>query len=261
MLGYFLKPYARFGIKTGIQYQNMKGNIEKNGFNVRYMTTDIWDAPYQQHIYSTSNSVLKEQFNITQWSIPILLALKRNFGTKIGIQLDAGINCILQYYGKSTPDANNKFDYEAIYFSKDFNDFSDPIYEFNTNFEGNQNDFWYISRDRINVNDIANLSAQGYNVGLDQKVSKANNDINFNGKVGFLIKPTINYNISDVSGFSLGAILMMNQYSNQSNVGKYYLTKQVGEYNSILNSINNLNTTSITLTLGFYHAFNFKKSK
>ena len=49
-------------------------------------------------------------------------------------------------------------------------------------------------------------------------------------------------------------MIMTQQFDNKNDISKYYLTNKVGEYNTIMNGIDNIKTNYTAITLGIKYA-------
>lgn len=253
-IGYFFDKKMGLGIGAGIQYQMMKGAIKASGFDVTFKATDKTGTDYKQHISSTSGNTLTETFKVNQLSIPVLLMYRKDLSQKIGFQIDAGINLMLNFKGNSTPDDNFKFDYEAVYH---YNRNSGQ-YEYSVN-EDSRSD-WYMTAAHVQkYNKSSEMAAsfeewqkQGYNVGLNNKPEKNsdNTDFEFKGKMGLVIRPTLYYLISPKIALNVGIVYMTNSYTNEADVSQYYLTKDIGKYNTMMKSIDKVKTSTLCFNIG-----------
>lgn len=249
----FFGKKSHIGLGTGLQLQYLRGAVEKSSFNVSYKAYDKWNNEYKQIISVSNNEIIEEKFFVTQLGIPILLKFEGKLSKKIGFQLDAGYFYLINFTGKANLSANSKFDYEAVYFTEDggsrysYRAIDDP------------SNSWMITKSQVNLTNPGKegeyfnlLQSEGYNVGLGETTNPDLTDkkFSFNGSSGFIIRPSFNFLAGKKTVLTFGVLLMQNTYKNNKNTESYYITKKVGEYNSLMNSLAQIKTTSILFNFG-----------
>lgn len=252
---YYFRKQAHWGVGLSLQYQITKGEISKSDFNVNYKAVDIWGNSYRRHVLATAGNSLKENFTLNQFSVPLLFKYKNNFSKKIGFELEAGVNIILSAKAVSKLDDNIKFDYEATYHFGNAdakNYFS--LYDIN-------NADWIISASQSARSGASTpseyfngLQKEGYDLGLSQAPTNITSNSKFIPSLGYIFHPSLTYKDNDNIILNLGLMLMSQQLINKFDVSSYYLTNKMGEYNTMLNGIDQIKTNFSAVTIGIKYA-------
>lgn len=254
-IGYFIGHRRRFGIGAGIMYLAQSADATMGAYHVEYKDNDAKGNVYRQLV--TATHPIKEQMNITNVNIPIVLKFKQRFNTRIGISVDAGILYNLQIQNKWKTDA--QFNYEAVYqFAKDGSGSTHTVYD---NQPTPSTSDLLLTVDQVNKHNTNGSTAdaftryrteEGYNVALGVKPSNNSGTTNYtSGSIGFLLRPTVNVRITNHVHLNLGAYFMYQSFESKAAsdyrlMGSY--TSQT--YNSMLNTVSSSNNMSMGLNLG-----------
>jgi len=252
-LAYFFGKKNNFGIGVGFNYLAQQGDATLDNFHVEYQSTDIHGNTFRQLI--TANGPIDEKMTITNMNIPLLLKYKHRFTKRIGIMADAGALFNLQI--KNSYSSNAAFDYEAIYRFTGSGDNVTAVYD-NSPTPATSGDIYYTKAEHTNKNPNQSLAdyfnqthnVLGYNVGLGVKPNNNSGSVSYaTGSVGLLIRPAVNYYLSDVVALNLGLYYIYQPFNNTVN-NNYKLTDKLGDYNSFLNSSTSTNSQSYGLNIG-----------
>ena len=254
-LEYFIRKQAHWGIGISLQYQFTKGEVSKSDFDVTYKAVDYWGNYYKRHVTTSENAHLKETFTMNQFSVPLLLKYKNNFSKKIGFELEAGINLIVSATGDSKLGDNVLFDYESTYHygnstAKDY---------FSVNNQNNND--WVISKTQATrsgngsaADYFSGLQKENFDVGINEKPSTTNLKFNYKPTMGLIFHPSLTYKDNDNIVLNFGLMIMTQEYDNKNDVSKYSLTNKVGEYNTLMNSMDKIKTNFTAITIGIKYA-------
>jgi len=240
---YLFGDKVNVGISSGISFMQQSFDLTLDSFHVEFKNVDNKDNDFRQLI---SAPKITENSKAKNLSIPICLAIKSNFESKIGFSINAGFLLNIGYTYNVTTDA--KFDYEAIYkFSDDgkktiFDEAQNP----------SKND-WLITKkhyDKSKPNDAKDFneyySTEIFKVGLNKEIETKKQTVETHKKtsIGFLVQPNITYSISDKISVYLGGYLITQNFKNDdAETNNYYLTKEIGDYKSMLKSYSGEYTT------------------
>ncbi|NDC42809.1 MAG: hypothetical protein EBZ77_14875, partial [Chitinophagia bacterium] len=263
-IGYFFGKSRHFGIGAGFMYLSNAYDVTLDNFKIEYQSSDYANRTYRQVI--TANGPIKEKVNATNINIPVVLKYKNQFGKHWGFTADAGILYNTQITNKYSTDAS--FNYEAIY-KYVVQDGVTPtaVYDNAPTPDANdliwKKDYILTKNPNANVVDSFNhLYAAGYNVGLNKKANVADDKVNYTtGSIGFIFQPSISYLISDHVALSLGGFLTYQTFNSGAYNSKYQITDRVGEYHSMMKSVNTTNQTNIGANLGLRVYFGKMKDR
>jgi hypothetical protein len=238
-LGYYFGKGKNFGIGTGIVYFKNQGNMSLDSMHVEYRSMDFNQDTFRQLI--TTAKPIEEIINTTTISIPLVVKYRTMLSKKIGFMMDAGIVYNLKI--ESTYEADAAFNYEAIYKYDKINGDYKAVYDYSS--IPNASD-WLITvekyqKDQGDGNEAAYLQSlqnQGYNVGLDEEITKKSGTVNNKtGSIGLLLQPSFCFKLSDVVFINLGAYYMYHGiWGPDANNNKNRITDKIGDYNSLLNT-------------------------
>lgn len=262
-LGYFFGKSRHFGIGAGFMYLMQSYDVTLNNFKIEYQSQDNFNKTFRQVL--TANGPIKEEVTVTNINIPVVLKYKTSFSKRWGFTADAGILFNTQITNKYSTDA--AFDYEAIY-KFDVQD-GNPVAVYDNAPVPGSTDIlltkaYFNSKNPAgNVTDSFNiLRAAGYNVGIGAKSNKKEDNVDYQtGSVGFLVQPSISYLISNHVALSLGAYYVYQSFKNETYSSTYKMTDKVGEYNSMLKTVNTTNQNNFGLNLGLRVYFGKAKDK
>lgn len=246
-VGYFFGSKRHWGIGTGINYYAFSGDVTVDGYHVEYRAVDFNNNVYRQVI--TGNNI-KEQLNITSVNIPLVAKYKNRFSKKWGFTADAGLMIGLK--AANSWKADGSFNYEAIY---KFTDATHTVYD--NGATPNVEDYFITRANWLRNNPGGNvqayfdeLNSKGYNVGLNVKPTSGSGTVNYrSATIGLLLKPSMNYFLSDNVALDFGVYYMLQPFKNDAR-SNYMLTAKVGEYNSVLNSASGVNAQSYGVNIG-----------
>ncbi len=247
-LGYFWGKKRHFGIGAGINYLYQAGNAGLSDYHVEYQATDYNDHIYRQVI--SSDHKITEQLYINHINIPLVLKYKNRFSKHWGFTADAG--ALFNFRSVNDYKTNAAFNYEAIY---KFADGTHTVYD---NSPVPLSSDYFITKAEYLSNTpngnvqtyFDNLRAQGNNVGLNVGADKKAGSVAYkSGSVGILLRPSVNWFLSDKVALNLGIYYTYQTFKNDV-VADYRLTGKVGEYNSILKNVSSVNSHNIGLNIG-----------
>jgi outer membrane protein OmpA-like peptidoglycan-associated protein len=251
-LAYFFGHSNHFGIGVGFNYLYQSGNATLDSFHAEYQATDAKGNIYRQVV--TSDQSVKEKVNITNMNIPILLKYKNRFSKHWGFTADAGALINLQV--KNSYNTNAAFDYEAIY---QYNQEGVAVYDNSaipsTNDQLITKAQYYKNTTSKNVyptvQDYFKAEAvQGYNVSLGVKPTNNSGSVSFTtGSVGLLVRPAVNYYLSDKVALTAGVFYIYQPFKNPAQNG-YELTNGMGNYSSVLHTVTSAPSQSYGLNVG-----------
>ncbi len=250
-LGVFFGKSKNFGLGTGLLYIREWGAVTLDNFHAEYQSVDNNGFIFRQ-VVSSNN--FNEKIQIDNFNIPLVLKFKNRFSKHWGITADAGVLFNLQMKNNYT--TNAAFDYEAIYrFVTNDDGTVTPVYD--NNIIPDNADF-LITKNHYsknnpsgNVEDYFNEKrAAGYNVGLGVQPDKKKGATTYTASsVGFIFQPSVNYFLSDRVALNVGGYFLYQPFKNDA-AGNYTVTGKPGEYNSIMNAANDIQTQSYGGNLG-----------
>ena len=250
-LGYFFGRKNHFGIGLGFNYMSQSGTATLDSFHAEYKATDGNSSIFRQVV--TSDHPIAEKLNITNMNIPILFKYKDRLSKHWGIMADAGLLINLQL--KNSYTTNAAFDYEGIY------SFVNGNYVYDNGSVPNENDFLvtkahYLANTNLQnqyptVQDYFAAQAKlGEGVGLGVQPKSNSGSVSYlTGSVGFLIRPAVNYYLSDRVALTGGVYYLYQPFKSNAQSG-YNLTNGMGEYSSVLHSVSSAPSQSYGLNLG-----------
>lgn len=260
-LGYFFGKNRRFGIGTGISWQQQKGIITVKDFKTQYESTDRNNETFRQIL--TNREPITEEVTTTNFVIPVLLKFKHQFkNSNFGISIDAG--ALIGISNNNKYDAKARFDYEAAYL---YDGEGQPIYDNDPNFNSNSQlitrQFW---QDESHSTSDPSVKAyfdrkrnEGLNVALDTLMrNQGSTNYSKSTSLGFIFQPSITYYLSYNTTFLLGGYYTYQVYKNEGNQN-YRLTDKIGDYNSITTGTKSNTVSSWGLSIGFRFFFGEKR--
>ena len=72
--------------------------------------------------------------------------------------------------------------------------------------------------------------------------------------MGLIFHPSLTYKDNDNIVLNFGLMIMTQEYDNKNDVSKYSLTNKVGEYNTLMNSMDKIKTNFTAITIGIKYA-------
>lgn len=248
-LGFFFGKKRHFGLGAGFMYQMQQGDAVLDKYHVEYQSTDFGGNIFRQAI--TGNN-LTEQLKITNMNIPVVLKYKNRFSKKWGFATDLG--ALFNVKMKNAYTTSAAFDYEAIYSLQPGNN---NVTTYDNAPVPSVND-WLITKAEFlrnnpngNMQDYFNAKrALGYSVGLNQPAGTKKGDVNYSkGSIGFLIKPSFNYFLSDNVALDFGAYYMLQPFKNNAQAN-YRLVGGESNYSSSLNNVTASTNQSYGINVG-----------
>jgi outer membrane protein OmpA-like peptidoglycan-associated protein len=236
-VGFFFGEKRNWGIGAGFMYLFQQGDVTLNSFHAEYKSTDEKGNAFRQVI--TADNPIKEHLQITNLNVPLVLKYKKRFSKLLGFTADAGV--LFNVKESSAFSTNASFDYEAIYA---YNSNGTTYYD--NSVPPKSTDVLYTkasynqSSVHGTVGDYFNyLHQQGYNVGLGVSPNNNSGTVTYStGGLGFLLRPAINFFLSDAVALNVGVFYMYQSVNNTAQ-GGYQLTNKTGEYSSVLNTVTN----------------------
>lgn len=254
-IGYFFDNRGHFGFGTGLTYQMLQGDVTMNTYNVDFLSRDASGNTFRQMINATAP--VKEQLKINSLSIPVVFKFKYRFSEKIGISADAGILYNAMFRNNYT--TNAVFNYQAIY-AYDVNGNAITT-AYDPNNPPSSKDLLITQSQYLATNPGGDVGAyfadqrdHGYNVGWGVQPDSKTGSVDFvQSNVGLIFNPTFCYFLNDRLSLNIGGYIQYQVFSNSPN-GKH-LTDGVGAYNSFLNNVTEMKSTSYGGTLGVRYYF------
>lgn len=257
-LAFFFTKKSHFGIGTGLMYFRQTADMSLDALSVDYRSTDAVGDVFRQRL--TLNGPIDEKITTHTYSIPVVLKYRANFSKKVGFTLDAGILYNLQSQNRYEA-SNASFDYEAIYKYQNVNGNGIAVYD-DAATPGVTS--WLITADQYKASTggevgideyFATMRAEGRNVSLNNEIPTKGAKYYRAGSVGFIVQPTISFNVNDVLSINLGAYFMYQQFKQVGNA-PYRITNYVDRYNSLIASQTDVKYQYYGGTLGL--GFRFK---
>ena len=250
-VGWFPGKQKHWGIGTGLMFLRQHGHAILDSFHAEYQATDSKGNIYRQVV--TADGPVDERLKIANLNIPLVLKYKTRFSEKWGFSADAGLLFNLQMTNRYSTNAS--FDYEAIYKYADAPGGLPTVYD-NSPTPGTT-DFLitkaaYLATDKNG--DVAKFFSDqhglGYNVGLGAKPNSNSGSVSYtNGSVGFILRPSFNYYLSENLALNFG-LYYLYQAPKNSAPTDYTLTKGMGDYSSVLNNVTKSQDQSFGLNVG-----------
>lgn len=237
-IGYYFDKHAKWGISTGIVYFKNTSTITIDSLHLEYKATDGNGDVFRQVINNTKP--LKESFETTNMSVPIMLNFRTMLSKTIGLTLSAGAVYNIKAETKYTTEA--AFDYEAIYKLEKSGDEYVPVYDYHVTPDA---DDWFITQGeyRKDVGDgkedayFQTLNSQGYNVALNKEAKATGSTLTHKkGSIGVLVQPQLTFRLSKTFQLNVGPYYMYQQFLNTKEQENLMVTPKIGEYNSMLNN-------------------------
>lgn len=266
-LGWFFGKQRHWGIGTGFLFQHEGGNLELDSLHVEYKSNDLKDTNSKFRQIITTNHKITEQVYSNNYSIPIMLKYKYQFGKNMngiesknrwGITADAGLIFSLQ--AQTHYSTNATFNYEAVYKLMQQGGKTVSVYD-NAVTPGTTD--WLITKAyQALQNPYSNtqkyfdsMYADGYNVKLG---AAANNNAGMMSNSTFnmaaLLQASLSYQMNYNLAFMLGGYFSygISKYNADNN---YRITDRVGTYNTMLNSISSSTNSAFGLNVGLRYYF------
>jgi len=245
-IGFFFGKKRHFGLGTGIMYMQQQGFANLNNYHVEYQANDGEGNIFRQVV--TGNNV-SENIVSTNINIPLVLKYKDRFSKHWGFAADAG--GLINMQMNNAYRTNASFDYEAIYKLVENPEGTTSVYD-NSPIPSS-NDCFITKAEFLKNNPNGNYldyvntkRALGYSVGDGMNPSTRTGNVSYNkGSIGFIIKPTLNYFLSDNVALDFGLYYMAQPFKNNAQNG-YRLTDGIGNYSSVVNNV----TSSINQSYG-----------
>jgi outer membrane protein OmpA-like peptidoglycan-associated protein len=259
-VGYFFGRSRRFGIGAGFMYLYQQGDLTMSDkFHVEYQSTDANGDVFRQVV--SSQYPIKETQKITNINIPVLLKYKVRFSKVLGFTADAGALVNLQT--RSSYQTNASFNYEAIYQRIPNGDGSvTSVYDNSPAYS--QNDQVFLINKYVPTNQTveqyfnATLPAKGYNTGIGVKPGNNSGSFDYTmGSIGFIVRPQLSFYLSDMVALNVGGYYLYQPEMNTVK-GSYQLTNKVGDYSSVLNTVNSGHSQSYGGNVGLRFYFGRK---
>jgi hypothetical protein len=235
-LGYFFSNNKKWGIATGIVYLKGSGVISIDSTHFEYMSVDSRGDVFRQVV--TNTAPIREELEITNMSIPLLIKFRTPISDKFGFNIDGGI--VYNVRMETSYSGTAAYNYEAIY--KFDMTTGQPVAVYDNQAVPHPSD-WLITVKEYNENQsdgnvneyFTTLQSQGYNVGLDKVAAKSGKIEEKSGTIGILLQPSFSYRLTEAFSLNLGGYYMYQKFSN-SDSRTSQMTDGVNEYNSLLHN-------------------------
>ncbi len=250
-VGWFPGKQRHWGLGTGLMFLRQHGNVQLDNFHAEYQAIDDAGNIYRQVV--TPDQPIEEHLKISNFNIPLLAKYKTRFSEKWGFSADAGLLFNLKMTNRYSTNAS--FDYEAIYKYADVPAGVPTVYD-NSPVPGST-DFLITKAAYLNTNPNGNAAtfissehSLGYNVGLGVKPDTKTGSVSYtNGSVGFLLRPALNYYLSHNLALNFGLYYLYQAPKNNAPTD-YTLTKNMGDYSSVLNNVTKSQDQSFGFNVG-----------
>ncbi len=253
---FFFGQRRTFGMGFEFWYCLQKGDLSLDGFHVEYKATDKYGQSFRQLL--TANS-LKESHNIRDVNLPIVAKYRLPIGNKLVVNIDGGI--VINVHEATKYDSKASFDFEAIYkLSNPGNDkFDDAVTPDPNDYQITRSYLQKTGFGAITEQYFAEAQAQGDPVGLNVLPNSNQNSQHGSfsysvGSIGFLLRPSIAYNLSKEWSVVVGGYLMSLNVKNKP-ASDYRIMDLEGNYSSPAEAVTTLKVTSYGLNLGLRYSF------
>jgi outer membrane protein OmpA-like peptidoglycan-associated protein len=237
-LGFFFGKKRHFGIGAGIMFMEQHGVAELNNFHTDSRAVDAAGNVFRQVLLGND---VREDITSSMVNIPVVLKYKDRFSKHWGFSADAGALINMQMRNSYVSHAS--FDQESIYrFVHNPDGGTTAVYD---NSPTPSADSWLITKAEFLQNNpngnwaeyAAIKRSMGMNVGEKMLTGNRSGNNTFKtASVGFIIRPTINYYLSDNVSLNFGGYYMMQPFKSDAQPG-YRLTDGNGSYSSVLNNV------------------------
>jgi outer membrane protein OmpA-like peptidoglycan-associated protein len=254
-VGFFFDNKSHWGIGTGIMYLMQKGDVTLDKYKVEYQSVDGHGNIFRQ--ITTASAPIREQLEMTNISIPVVLKYKHRFTRRVGVTADAGLVYSAQFKTNYNTDA--KFTYEAIY--RHINTPNGIVTVYDNAATPSNTDLLITEQQYLNTHPGGNtadyLTQQrilGYNVGKDMEPASKKGDISYaQSSVGFLFQPSFSLYLSDKVALNIGGYYLYQMFTHAPTGNR--ITDKVGDYNTVLNNVTTTKAASYGGNLGLRFYF------
>jgi outer membrane protein W len=242
---YYIGRKKNIGIATGIGFSSFNASFSMDTFHVEYQSTDAAGNIYRRSVHVHN---MDEKLKISSINIPILLQYKFSIGEKGSLSIGAGVNYHIVSSAKTSGTATA--DYEAIY--KWQNGYT--VYD---NSIPQSNNSWMITRSNVEAHNgksgeaayFAQKKADGYDVGIDQSLTH-DATLKLGNAMGPLVRLGVDFKLSGKLWLSVLLQYQGMTFTNNSYSTNYILTNETGSYNALLNNVEKLKVSTISLGAG-----------
>jgi hypothetical protein len=260
---WFFGQKRKFGMGVEFWYCQQKGDMSLEGFHVEYKATDKYGWAYRQLL--TSN-ILTESQNISQINLPIVAKYRLILNRKLTVNVDAGI--VINVREEIKYKSHAAFDFESIY---KFQSSGPPVYDDavvpdNTDMFTTKSYLQSLGYSSSAIQSyFENSSAAGSTVGLNVIPNTSQNSesgiVSYSaGSIGFLLRPSVAYNLSPEWSVVLAGYAMSMSIKNKPK-DDYRIMDIDGNYSSPLKAVKSLEVTSYGLNLGLRYSFVHKVNR
>lgn len=255
-LGYFFSPDKKWGLGTGLIYLKSEGEVSIDATHFEYRSTDHNGDVFRQVI--TSTSPIREELEVTNMSIPLVVKYRTPISEKFGFNVDAGLVYNVRMETSYTGTA--AYNYEAIY--RFDNSSGQPVAVYDNSPVPMTDDFLITTENYHgdNPNGDANhyfesFKAQGYNVGLNEEAGKSGKvEHRNNTTIGVLLQPSFSYKLTEAFSINVGGYYMFQKFRKEdSRIVR--MTDKLNEYNSLLENASRRRQYNTGLTIGLSLCF------
>ncbi len=259
---WFFGQKRKFGMGVEFWYCQQKTDMSLEGFHVEYKATDKYGWDYRQLL--TSN-ILKEAQDINQINIPIVAKYRLILNRKLTVNVDAGI--VINVKETIQYKSHAAFDFETIY---KFQASGPPVYDDAVIPDNND---MFTTKSYLQSLGYSSSAIQSYFESLPASANASLNVIpNTNqnsesgivsysaGSIGFLLRPSVAYNLSPEWSVVLAGYAMSMSINNKPK-DNYRIMDIHGNYSTPLNAAKSLDIKSYGINLGFRFSFAHKINK
>ena len=250
--GYFFGKKGHWGVGTGIMYLAQAATVQLDNFHAEFQAVDADGNIYRRVV--SPNQPVQEKLKISNFNIPLLLKYKNRFSEQWGFTADVGL--LLNFQMKNKYTSNASFDYEAIY-KYSANPGGVPTVYDNAPTPGTTD--FLITRAAFLATDqngdvnafFTQQAGLRRDVGLSVKPTSKTGAVSYKagGSGGIFLQPSLNYFLSDNVALNLGVYYLYQAPKHNAESG-YALTKNMGDYSSVLNNVTKVQSQSYGLNVG-----------
>ncbi len=254
-VGYYLNESKTFGVTVGLIYQRQSGTMNLDTFHVEYQSVDSKKRVFRQLL---SLHPVSETINSQNISLPFMAHYQKKFSESFFIGINAGI--LYNVSMSSDYSSNSTMNEEAIYqynsTTKTFVYNSSPtpsgpgyipitLAQYYKTYPKGNAPGAYLTTYGDNF---------GANVGLNKPLTGKTGSANYsNGSIGYLIEPSANFQLTDLTFLCIGMYYAYQDINNVGNSKKQLVTGKA-VFNGLVNGTTSVQGTSIGVSVGVKYA-------
>ena len=259
-VGYYLNQSKTLGLTVGLIYQKQSGTMALDSFHIEYQSVDAQKRTFRQLLSLHPD---KEAINSQNISVPFMLHYQKKMSDAFFISVDGGI--LYNVSMSTTYASNTSVNEEAMY---QYNS-ATKTFVYNSSPKPSGTGFIPITLAqyyKINPKgtDPGSYLAGygdnfGANVGYGKSLSGKTGSANYtNGSIGYIIEPSLNFQLSDLTYLNVGAYYTYQDISNSGSTTKQFVTGK-GVFEGLANSTSSITGTGIGLTVGIKYVLKSRK--